>query len=486
MGGGSLAAFEIGLMAGPLLEARQVAFSYPQDGRGLAPTDLQVFPGQAVHIGGASGCGKSTLARCISGMIPHLYNGHLEGELLLAGQRTDQIPLWQISERAGMVFQNPASQMLAPTVSEEIIFGLENLGLDAAEIDLRLHSALEHFDLFPLRLRSPQEISGGEQQKVALAAISARQPPLMVLDEPLSMLDTTAACEFLRYLRDLIASGSAAVVCEHRHEYLVSLPGLRTLELSAPAPRSSAFLGESSPIDLPLASLSDCSLHARGLSVERGDRLVLNHLDFDLHGGQVAAIVGRNGVGKTTLLRALAALQSYDGELRLRLDGRDQAPQLGLVFQNPDLQLFNASVRQEILFRIPDPDILLYGALLGALDLKRYEETPPLLLSEGEKRRLALATVLMRQPAHGVLLDEPALGQDENHKRMLDSLLHALAATGRIVVYATHDIELAARADRLLLLGSEGLVASGPPAQVLQDNAAWDRLGLHLPEWLPS
>ena len=470
----------------PLLEARQVAFSYPQDGHGLAPTDLQVFSGQAIHVSGASGCGKSTLARCISGLIPHLYNGHLEGELFIAGQPTGQTPLWQISEQVGMVFQNPASQMLAPTVSEEIIFGLENLGLDEVEIDHRLQSALERFDLFHLRQRSPGEISGGEQQKVALAAISARQPPLLVLDEPLSMLDTTAACEFLSYLRDLIASGSAAVVCEHRHEYLTSLPSLRTLELNAPSHQSSAHLEKLPAIDLPLAPLSECSLTARSLCVERGERLVLDHLDFELHGGQVAAIVGRNGVGKTTLLRALAALQSYEGDLRLHLDGRDQAPQLGLVFQNPDLQLFNANVRQEILFRIPEPDMLLYEALLNALDLKRYEDTPPLLLSEGEKRRLALATVLMRQPAHGVLLDEPALGQDETHKRILDSLLHALAATGRIVVYATHDIELAARADRLLLLAADGFVASGPPAQVLGDVAAWDRLGLRLPEWLPS
>jgi energy-coupling factor transporter ATP-binding protein EcfA2 len=119
-----------------------------------------------------------------------------------------------------------------------------------------------------------------------------------------------------------------------------------------------------------------------------------------------------------------------------------------------------------------------------ALDLEDYEQTPPLLLSEGEKRRVALATVLMRQARHGVLLDEPALGQDAEHKHRLVRTLRRITGSGQFVIYSTHDIELAAQADLLYLLDPEGIISSGPPTQVLADQAAWDKLGLLIPEWI--
>jgi energy-coupling factor transporter ATP-binding protein EcfA2 len=212
----------------------------------------------------------------------------------------------------------------------------------------------------------------------------------------------------------------------------------------------------------------------------RNGRTILRDLNFRTGGGQIVAIVGRNGVGKTTFLRALTGLQDFDGRITIN----DEQPDLGLVFQNPDLQLFNASVRDEILYRLPDPDLARYRSLLAALGLARYEDTPPLLLSEGEKKRLALATVLMRQPRHGLLLDEPSLGQDAAHKEMLLRLLHQVAAAGQLVLITTHDIALAAQADRLILLGPDGFVTDGPPQRVLADAAAWQRIGLTVPEWL--
>jgi cobalt/nickel transport system ATP-binding protein len=159
-------------------------------------------------------------------------------------------------------------------------------------------------------------------------------------------------------------------------------------------------------------------------------------------------------------------------------------PDLGLVFQNADLQLFNATVRDEVLFRVPEPDMALYEWLLAALGLARYEEVPPLLLSEGEKKRVALATVLVRQPRHGVLLDEPSLGQDAAHKATLIRLARALADAGQLVILTTHDLPLAAQADRLALMSPDGFVREGPPAEVLADDAAWAQVGLSVPEWV--
>lgn len=161
----------------------------------------------------------------------------------------------------------------------------------------------------------------------------------------------------------------------------------------------------------------------------------------------------------------------------------DGHPDFGIVFQNPDLQLFNASVRDEILYRVPDPDMTYYRWLLTALGLEPYENTPPLLLSEGEKKRLALALVLMRRPLHGLLLDEPSLGQDSDHKRILMGLLRSLANAGQLVIMTTHDLTLASQADYLLLLGSEGVIAEGSTDAVINNRSAWERTGIALPAW---
>ncbi len=458
------------------VRAREVAYRYPQHNHGLAPISLSIAPGGRLLVAGPSGCGKSTLARCLTGLIPHLYHGTLEGEVLLDGQRTSDTPLWRLAECAGLVFQNPSAQMLAHSVEEEIVFGLENLGLPRQTIAKRLQATLSRFELGAMRDRAPQTLSGGEQQKLALAAVMARQPSVLVLDEPLSMLDGTAADELVTHLADLADAGTTVIACEHREEYLQSLAGLRTLRLNGPAPEE---------IEVPALRPGSTRVQAErlaveGLAVSLGGRPILRNLSFALEPGQVVAVVGRNGVGKTTLLRALAGLQKHEGAVRMN----GSRPDLGLVFQNADLQLFNATVREEILFRVPQPDMELYEWLLAALGLARYEEIPPLLLSEGEKKRVALATVLMRQPRHGVLLDEPSLGQDTAHKAMLICLARALAGAGQLVILTTHDLPLAAQADQLALLGPEGFVARGPSANVLRDDAAWSRLGLSVPEWV--
>ncbi len=458
------------------LRAERVAYRYPQNNRGLVPISLELEPGDRLLIAGPSGCGKSTLARCLAGLIPHLYRGVLEGSVWLDGLRTADHPLWLLTEQAGLVFQNPAAQMLAESVDEEIVFGLENLGLDAATIRQRLEATLERFGLGDLRTRSPQTLSGGEQQKLALAAITARWPALLVLDEPLSMLDGTAAVELVDYLADLAGEGSTVVVAEHREEYLRAVPRLETMRLAGPA------LQDPPVPDLyrPRVRAASFALVVENLVVTLGGRSVLRDLSFRAESGQILAVVGRNGVGKTTLLRALAGLQKYEGNVLI--DG--QRPDLGLVFQNADLQLFNASVREEILYRVPAPDQELYHWLLSVLGLDRYEETPPLLLSEGEKKRVALATVLMRRPRHGLLLDEPSLGQDSAHKAALMRLARALAATGQLVILTTHDLTLAAQADLIALLGTQGFVACGPAGDVLRDASPWTSLGLSVPPWI--
>ena len=461
-----------------MLRANQVSFRYPQEGHGLSPVSLEIASGELTLVTGPSGCGKSTLARCLMGLIPHLYHGELTGEVWLNGYRTSDVPMWQLAEKAGMVFQNPAAQMLASSVEDEIIFGLENLGLARDEIRARLEAVLNEFELAPMRERNPQTLSGGEQQRLTLAAILARQPEVLILDEPLSMLDTTAAEELIAYLERFVADEKTLVMFEHRQEYLERVKGLQHLALNGKAKKERFVLEDGLQ-----KRQADFKLEIENLSVYLGGWNVLDRLNLSLDGGQIVAVVGRNGVGKTTLLRALSGLQKHTGSVKVVMSRGYRSPDLGMVFQNPELQLFNPSVRDEILYHLPNPDMEYYRRLVAALGLEPYENTPPLLLSEGEKKRVALGLVLMRHPAHGLLLDEPSLGQDHVHKTMLMRILRTLADAGQLVVITTHDLTLAEQADRLILFGREGIIIDDDTDTVLQDQSVWERAGLILPDW---
>jgi len=464
-----------------LLEARTVSYQYPGSTRGVTPFSLSAARGDFISIEGPSGSGKSTIARCLSGLIPHLYHGTMQGEVKVGGHLTHTQPLWQLAEHCGMVFQNPASQMLGLSVEEEIIFGLENLGLDAEQIEERLNDTVERFQLEALRNRSPQTLSGGEQQKVALAAIMARQPDVLVLDEPLSMLDVTAASALVNDLEALTQQGTGVVIFEHRAEYLSAVADMKTIQLNRHRQNTTTL--PVLPEQLPFNNQPiDGALEIQHLTVHLGGKRVLSDFNLSVEGGQTVAVVGRNGSGKTTLLRALAGLQKYDGDIYVAGD----RPQFGLVFQNADLQLFNATVQDEVLYKIPTPDMHLFHNIMTALGLTEYLKTPPLLLSEGEKKRVALATVLMQQPRHGILLDEPSLGQDHAHKQMLVNLAKMLNQAGLLVMMTTHDLPLAAQADQIILIGDGKIIEKGSWAELATRPAAWEQAGLHIPAWMDT
>lgn len=462
-----------------LLSARGITYCYHnQPVPVVHDASLTAGPGEQVLVTGPSGCGKSTFVRCLAGLIPHLYKGCLQGEVWIDGLHTVATPLWQLVEKAGMVMQNPQAQMLASTVEDEIIFGLENLGLASDEIEKRLAEVLKRFGLEQLRYRDPRHLSGGEGQKVILAAILARRPPVLVLDEPLSMLDTTAAGELLHYLGELSVDAHAVVVCEHRSHYFEAPAQFREYRLG-----SYPDTGESrEDLPLPLDYVRPFHLIGRDISVTLSERRVLESIALDLSGGEVVALAGCNGSGKTTLLRSLVGLQKHGGSVSAT-DGR--RVDLGLVYQNPDLQLFNPTVREEILYRIDAFEDGLYRWLITGLGLEHYEGVSPLLLSEGEKKRLCLAMVLMHRPGHGVLLDEPTLGQDDRHRRLLGSTARSLAGTGRLVMVATHDLSWVLNyATRLMVIHEGHILADGEPIALLRDHDLLEAAGLRVPRWV--
>lgn len=463
-----------------LLDAKSVSYQYPGSGRGIRDFSLEVSSGEIVLINGPSGSGKSTIARCLTGLIPHLYSGDFQGSVLLGGMDTKETPLWKLSQICGMVFQNPSAQMLCGSVEDEIIFGLENLGLSHSEITKRLEESIEDFGFEGMVKKSPHSLSGGEQQRLALAAVMARKPKLLILDEPLSMLDVSAAISLVEKLEELSQKGVGVIIFEHREEFLKDVKGLRQVLLNGKNSISNYPKPNQNLNTVFKQVNNEYLLNVKNLQVDVDGKSVLEDINFQVASGETVAIVGRNGTGKTTLLRTLAGIQDYEGEVSVS----GEPSQLGLVFQNADLHLFNPTVEEEILYKLTDPDMDLFEHILEALGLEEYRNTPPLLLSEGEKKRVMFAVILMNQPEHGILLDEPSLGQDIVHKDILIRMAKVLNKAGKIVMMTTHDLNLASCADRIILLGEEGVLADGPTDQVLRDTVAWEQAGMFIPSWL--
>ncbi|MFN8644736.1 MAG: ABC transporter ATP-binding protein [Candidatus Binatia bacterium] len=459
-------------MSGGLLHAEGAAFAYAGHRTRVGPFDLSAAAGALHLVAGPSGSGKSTLARLLCGVIPHLYRGAMSGRVRIGGAASDSVPLWQLAEQVGLVGQNPAAQLLAASPREEIAFGLRSLRLDARETASRVDAALAGAGLSALAERDPRTLSGGEQQRLVVAAIAARRPRAVVLDEPLSMLDAPAARQLMAQLDALRASGTAVVVCEHRTAAFASLIGVVRHDLPAPA------LDAERPLP-PLPAVAPFRLAVDRLGVSLDGWSVLRDVSLTLAGGEVVVVVGANGAGKTTLLRALAGLQPASGRVTAVATAGGGAPRLGLCFQNPDCQLFNPSVAAELRFGREHADPSRLAAVLELLGLSSYADTPPLLLSEGEKKRLGVAIMLMQPDLSGLCLDEPTLGQDPHGRRLLGRLVRHLAACGHLCVVATHDADWAAAwGDRVVLLAHGGLAATAPAAALADDAALRARLGL--------
>ena len=444
-----------------VIAARAAAFRYAGQASAVGPFDFAAAAGEFHLISGPSGCGKSTFARMLCGLVPHLYRGELAGQVHIGGRSSDTAPLWWLTTVVGFVAQNPRAQLLGSTVRDEIVFGLENLGLSRRAAHERLDHTLATFGLECFAERDPRSLSGGEQQRLILAAVMARQPRALVLDEPLAMLDTASAMQAVSELGALRHQGCAITAFEHGPALLAGVDGLQRLALPAAEPSDEDFP------DLAM-EVPPFRVVVNGLRVELGGRPVLDGIDCTLAGGRVIAIVGANGSGKTTLLRTLAGLQAYTGRVNTLASNGHHTPRLGLCFQNPDCQIFNASVRQELRFGLSEIDEDFYRSVVRLLGLVRYEQTPPLLLSEGEKKRLALATVLLRPGLSGICLDEPTLGQDADQRRFLGRILKHLTAAGYLCVIATHDVEWAVKwSDEVFLLQAGRLTTREHPRATL-------------------
>ena len=505
----------------PFVEVDGLTFRYRRATEpAIRDISLRIDPGEVLLVAGPSGCGKSTLIRAINGLIPHAYPGELSGSVKLDGRLTTDLKLRDIALTVGTVLQDPAKQIVGATVEAELAFGPENLGVPREEIRDLIRLVTEQAGIEPLVGRETAALSGGERQLLAVAGILMMRPRLYVVDEPLANLDPLSADRLLAILRELADRGNAVVIVEHRVEEALQLRPDRVLYLDEGVVRFlgpvEGFLQIADPreVKLPFATVlaravagglagpvsaskpavrqlagdEPSRLAFEAVDASIGEHAVLHDVTASLRRREIVAILGPNGSGKTTAFRTAMQLLPVTAG-RILVDGVDAkgrgtsnlATIFGYVFQSPSQMLFARTVREELAFGPTnlrrDPaglDALIADCLRRTAldDLEGIMERPPLSLSFGQQKRLALAIALALEPST-LILDEPSAGQD--HQTAEAFMGEVLAIPGLESIYfITHDVDLAlTHADRILLFRDGRIVADGPPKEVILDEARW-------------
>ncbi len=514
----------------------KVSYTYPTQAVDpvLRDVDLVLNPGEYLLICGASGSGKSTLARTFNGLIPHYYGGRMAGRVVVDGRDTREVSVADLFHHVALVFQNPKTQLFNRSVTQELVFGLESLGLSPPAMQARLASITAEMGLEPLLARNPRTLSGGEQQMVAIAAVLALQPRIVVLDEPMANLDAAHIDRLRTLLRQIRQRGTGVVVCEHRlaptlsdaDRVVVVQRGRKLLDGSAPQTAADPTWPEQE-IELPLAvrlgrhrgwrplplTIDDlpadapailgeapwvpsAAAPAPGAARVRLDRVgfdlegrpLVDELSFTLHEGQISALVGANGAGKTTVVKLINGL-AKPSRGRIELYGRDSrdlrpwqvARQVGTAFQNPNSQFFKLTVEEEILVGPTIQNRLdrrWIDELIAIFRLEHLLHRAPFKLSGGEKKRVAFAAALATKPQL-LALDEPTAGQDSQFRQALIDCLRQLKAHGTTILLVTHALNFVeAIADRWLVMASGRLIADGPPDAVMSQADILRQAGL--------
>ncbi len=495
------------------LRASGLTYRYPGAAEdALRAIDLRVEPGEFVVIAGRSGSGKSTLLRAGCGLVPHFHGGEIDGELEVAGLDVRTHGPAELAEVVGLVAQEPETQIVSTTVRAEIELPLELRGVSPAARSRAVEEVALALAIDGLLDRTTDTLSGGELQRVALAAALATRPKLVLLDEPTSQLDPVAGDELISLLRRLNEEwGVAVMLGEHRLERclpaadrvlalengavafdgspteflawalgcdrVLTTPGARLLDGAGLAPVPSvrearrvlagrgvqparpAHLEATRPDPgRPAVSLRDLWVEL-GEGDERTE--ALRGVDLALRPGERVALMGSNGAGKSTLLRAAAGL------VRPQRGRIDAERGIALLPQRPGDLFVHERVGEELRGDAG-------GEALRRFGLEGMTDVDPRDLSGGERQRLALAIVVAgRDTADGelpgaLLLDEPTRGMDRARKDGLVDLGRELAERGAAVVIATHDVEFAATfADRVILLARGEVAADGTAEELL-------------------
>ena len=459
-----------------MVELKNVSFRYGSDERqeygenSLCDVNLTIQDGEFVLLTGPSGCGKTTILRLINGLIPHFYPGLVEGEVLVNGKTSSSQELYETALLVGTVFQNPRSQFYNVDTTGELAFGCENRGLPEEQIYQRIDDTVHRFRIEKLMDRSIFQLSDGEKQKIACASVDVAGAEIILLDEPSANLDYEATNALRELIREWRRKGKTIIAAEHRIAYLWDLIDravimrsgrivreLEKEEKDTLDPDALAEMGlrstiQESPseIGLPLFLYGDKPLRLKDfrLTYNGTKKPVVDISDLTLAAGEITAITGANGAGKTSLLSCICGLEKRcKGLLEFEeksYDRKDRQKLCFMVMQDTGNQLFTESVLEEVLISLPKDtkkEKEYAVEILRKLDLESFLDRHPQSLSGGQKQRLAIACAL----ASGrriLLLDEPTSGLDYAHMMETAGLLKQLQGMGTTILVVTHDSEL--------------------------------------------
>jgi energy-coupling factor transporter ATP-binding protein EcfA2 len=444
-----------------LARADRLTFTYPDaDTPALRDVSLEIEPGEVVAVLGPSGSGKSTLLRAFAGLVPHFHGGRFEGCVEIAGLDTRSARPAELAGTVASVFQDPEEQIVLSRVIPEVAFGLENVGTPPAEMLRRAHEALAAVGSEHLADRAVAELSGGELQRVCLASAVALRPQLLLLDEPTSQLDPDGAEAFLEHV---VGLGIAVLISDHRprrvleHADRVLFLDAGKVLIDAAVPAAKAWLGENRPIWLGASGNGRVATQGEPLCRLEGVQFayraglpVVDGIDLELRRGEIVALGGANGTGKTTIAKLAAGLLTPDaGTAELR--GR-----AAMLLQDPSRYCIRERADEEVAVGVRG-DRRRALAALAELGLAGMASRHPRDLSTGERERLALASVLVTDP-DVLVLDEPTRGVDPQRKAELAELLHD-GSGRRATLVVTHDEQFARIvADRSITLEREALL----------------------------
>lgn len=419
-------------------------FRYPNTNSSISINGtLDINHGDIILLQGNSGSGKSTLLLALKGIIPHLINGTLSGNILFHNQN---ITTLDNTHQIGYLGQNPHAQFICETVYQELAFGLENKMLESIIIQQKISDYSIKFKIEHLLKRKVNTLSGGEKQKINLLSILIMEPEVLLLDEPTAFLDPENAAEIISIIQEF-SNKKTIIIIEHNIYYLRNILN-RVIIIN-----SSGQITEHNPLSiefLPTLAAQPCKLTKNIDNTLYQPFIEINHLDFaynnqepllnniqlSIKPGQVIGIIGKNGSGKSSLLKLISKIISiknhiyYKWQDIYKIRHSTYWRKISLLWQNPENHFLYSTVGQEL-----NNDL----SIMAGFALDKLAKHNPYCLSEGQKRRLSLA-ISIKPGIELFLLDEPTFGQDLENKQKLASLINNLVLDNKSFIIVSHDI----------------------------------------------
>ena len=454
------------------IELKNVSFSYNGfTDKVLSDVDFYVDYGEVALLSGLSGEGKSTLLSIVSGIIPNIVKGDITGEVLVDGKSIIGQKLAVVCRKAGVVLQNADSQIIHKLVDDEIAFGCENFAISAKKIGEQIDRVCAIMGLD--KTAQTRTLSGGQKQRLITASTLAAGQRILILDEPLANLDVESANLLMDTLRQLARAGYAVLVVEHRLDMILpfvdTVWNIRAGVVAKVGNKQEYLLSQTVTIEDNSDSrdIGKTLFSVNHVTFLVKKKEILKDVNFNICEGERLLLLGENGCGKTTLLRLLARLykptngnieQTLNPKFGKRYRGKKWFKSVGVVYQNPNYQLFMPTVEQEIAFNALSKNYA--EEMIKLFGLEHLRKRHPQSLSEGQKRRVSIAAVAAGNP-EVLLLDEPTVGQDYKGLCELVKILNELHdRSGNTMVTITHDMRCAeALCDRAILIADGAVKA---------------------------